>query len=245
MRPTRAQQLAETLERELRASTDPVRAEGAKRYLKSELEFIGITTDQLRRAVRAALRDATLDRPAIHELIETLWSRGVFELRAAAMEVLIVRAPTLGLEDLELLEKLLRDAHTWALVDGIAAWIVGAIIEQAPEATAVLDRWSRDRDFWLRRAAMLALLLPLRRGAGDWERFTRYADTMLEEREFFIRKAIGWVLREVGKKRPHLVVEWLLPRASRAAGLVVREAIRYLPVADRTAILTAHKSSRA
>ena len=61
------------------------------------------------------------------------------------------------------------------------------------------------------------LLVALRQGGGDFERFGRYADAMLEEREFFIRKAIGWVLRDTGRKRPELVFEWLLPRA--AAGV--------------------------
>ena len=62
-----------------------------------------------------------------------------------------------------------------------------------------LDRWSRDEDFWIRRSAMLALLLPLRDGGGDWARFAGYADRLLEEKEFFIRKAICWVLRETSK----------------------------------------------
>jgi 3-methyladenine DNA glycosylase AlkD len=62
---------------------------------------------------------------------------------------------------------------------------------------------------------------------------------MLEEREFFIRKAIGWVLRETGKRRPDLVTAWLEPRASRAAGLTVREAVKHLPDEDRDRVLRA------
>jgi DNA alkylation repair enzyme len=53
------------------------------------------------------------------------------------------------------------------------------------------DRWAADSDFWLRRSAMLALLISLREGRGDFDRFGRYADAMLCEREFFIRKAIA------------------------------------------------------
>src|SRR2546421_683608 len=64
-----------------------------------------------------------------------------------------------------------------------------------------------------------------------------YADRRLEEREFFIRKAIGWVLREVSKKRPDLVFEWLEPRAARASGVTTREAVKYLSPSQRHAIL--------
>ena len=96
----------------------------------------------------------------------------------------------------------------------------------------------------MRRSALLALLLPLRRGDGDFERFSRYADAMLEEREFFIRKAIGWVLRDTSKRRPELVAAWLGPRAGRASGVTVREAVKYLAEPQREAILATYRASR-
>ena len=81
-------------------------------------------------------------------------------------------------------------------------------MERYPQLGSVLDRWARDDNFWIRRSAMFALLKPSRRGEGDFERFAGYADAMLEEKEFFIRKAIGWVLRETAKKQPDLVHGW-------------------------------------
>ena len=99
--------------------------------------------------------------------------------------------------------------------------------------------WATDDDFWIRRAALLALLIPLRQGAGDFDRFARYADALLDEREFFIRKAIGWVLRDTARKRPDLVYEWFLPRAARASGVTVREVLKPLSDAQRAAIQAA------
>lgn len=109
---------------------------------------------------------------------------------------------------------------------------------------ATLDCWAADSDFWVRRAALLVHLLPLRQGRGDFERFARYADGMLEEREFFIRKAVGSVLRDLSKRRPEVVAASLRPRAQRASRVTVREAVKYLPVADREAILTAYRWGR-
>ena len=60
---------------------------------------------------------------------------------------------------------------------------------------------------------------------------------MLEEREFFIRKAIGWVLRDTARKRPEMVAEWLRPRVQRASGLTVREAVKPLPPETRDQLL--------
>jgi 3-methyladenine DNA glycosylase AlkD len=80
------------------------------------------------------------------------------------------------------------------------------------------------------------LLVPLRRGAGDSERFGRYADAMLDEREPFIGKAIGWVLRDTAKRRPDRVFAWLLPRVGRASGVTRREALKPLSPDQRAAL---------
>ena len=64
---------------------------------------------------------------------------------------------------------------------------------------------------------------------------------MLEEKEFFIRKAIGWVLRETAKRRPWLVPDWLAPRVHRASGVTMREAVRPLPADVRERLLTGYR----
>ena len=107
----------------------------------------------------------------------------------------------------------------------------------------MLDRWATDPDFWIRRSSLLAELRPLRAG-GDLAPFLRRADAMLDEKEFFIRKAIGWVLREVGKRRPSEVVAWLAPRTHRASGVTMREAVKYLPSEDADRLSKAYREQR-
>jgi 3-methyladenine DNA glycosylase AlkD len=67
---------------------------------------------------------------------------------------------------------------------------------------------------------------------------------MLEEREFFIRKAIGWVLREAGKRQPDAVAAWLAPRTHRASGVTMREAVKYLPPAVAGELMAAYRDRR-
>lgn len=211
------------------------RAAGAKAYLKSGLTFIGIDTPTLRREARH-WRDAHADWDvdALCQLTEALWRRQVFELRSLAVMLLVGKASELEPRHLAVLERLLRDSHTWALVDEIAPRLVGPMLERHPRATsAVVDRWARDPDFWLRRAALLTLLLPMRRGDGDWTRFERYAAPLVDDREFFIRKAMGWVLREAATRQPDRVVAFVTPRAARLSGVTWREATRKLPAARR------------
>jgi 3-methyladenine DNA glycosylase AlkD len=234
--------VADRLERAMAAIGISGRAAQEKRYLKSDLAFLGATVWQIRAQVKAAVGElGDLDHDRLVALVEALWSRPIFERRMAATVLLELRTDLLRESDLPLLERLLRESGTWALVDGLAVNVVGAVLAADPDRTiAVLDRWSTDDDFWIRRSALLAWLRPLRGGA-PLDRFLAYADAMLEEREFFIRKAIGWVLREVGKRRPAEVGAWLAPRTARASGVTVREAIKYLPDADRDRLMDAHR----
>jgi 3-methyladenine DNA glycosylase AlkD len=234
------QDLAICVERALRNAGDPGRAEQEKRYLKSELEHVGASVPTIRRIVKAELAaHGPLTHDELIDCVSALWTRQVHECRMAAVELLELRQDALRASDIDMIERLLRESRTWALVDGLAASVVGDLVERYPELSETLDRWSADEDFWIRRSALLALLLPLRRGEGDFERFGRYADAMLEDREFFIRKAIGWVLRDTARKRPGLVFEWLAPRAARASGVTIREAQKHLSAEQRSEIAAA------
>jgi len=247
---THAAELAHRLTERLREQGTPERAAGAKAYLKSDLDFLGVTVPALRRELRRLLAEQPpLDRAEALALAEALWDEGPFESKAAAAELLSLRTSILGFADLSLVERLLRDSHTWALVDALAPSVAGPVLDRMdpahPDRRALLERWATDPDFWIRRAALLVHLLPLRRGGGDFPTFARHADAMLEEKELFIRKAIGWVLRDTSKMRPELVARWLLPRAGRASGVTVREAVKYLGEGEREAILAGYQGRRA
>ena len=219
-------ELAAKIERALKPLGTKDRAVHEKAYLKSDLVHLGVTMPKLRAAVKSVGKGS--DRAAVLAAVEAMWPRGIFELRSASVELLVLTVKQLEAKDVKLIERLLRESKTWALVDALSTAVVSPLVETHPALTKTLDRWATDDDFWIRRAAMLALLVPMRKGGGDFERFGRYADAMLEEKEFFIRKAIGWILREVSRKRPELVVEWLAPRAHRASGLTLREGTRHL-----------------
>jgi 3-methyladenine DNA glycosylase AlkD len=238
--------IARDLEAELQDAGEPGRAEQEKRYLKSALQHYGASVPAIRRVAKGALAASpALGHDDLVRLVEALWSRPVHECRAAAVELLDLRSDLLGPADIDLLERLIRESKTWALVDGLAASITGPLVERFPELGKAIDRWAADDDFWIRRSALLALLLPLRQGAGDFERFGRYADAMLAEKEFFIRKAIGWVLRDTSRKRPELVYDWILPRARRVSGVTVREAVKRLSPTQRDGILAEYRAGKA
>jgi 3-methyladenine DNA glycosylase AlkD len=230
------------LDARLREVGTPRRAEGEKRYLKSDLEFTGAMV----RDVRAAVREL-VPRMGHDELVAMateLWAVPIFERRQAAVFLLARDARVLSAEDLPVIERLGRESRTWALLDYLAVDVLGPMVEANPDGLRTnLDRWSTDPDFWVRRGSLLAELRPIRGGA-PMDRFLARAERMLEEREFFIRKAIGWVLREAGKRRPADVAAWLAPRTHRASGVTMREAVKYLPAADADRLMTAFRDHR-
>ncbi len=236
-----AASLADGVERALRAEARPERAEKEKRYLKSSLVHLGASVPAIRRAAAAVRRaHPDLSRADLLAIVDALWAPGVHERRAAAVELLELYVDRLAAKDLAgVVEPLLRASRTWALVDDLAASVAGPLVERFPALGRTLDRWAEDEDFWLRRAALLAELVALREGRGDFARFGRHADAMLGETEFFVRKAIGWVLRDASRRDPGRVARWLLPRAARASGLTLREATKHLPPAARAEVLAA------
>lgn len=230
------------LDAALRSAGSPERAEGEKRYLKSDLEFYGVDVPTTRRVVKAFLAAHTLDRAGLVDTVTDLWDRLVHERRMAAALLLESESGLLESDDVALVERLLRESRTWALVDLLAVSVAGPLLDRDPDAAMTLDRWATDEDFWIRRSALLAHLRALRSGGGDFERFGRYADAMLEEKEFFIRKAIGWVLRDTARRQPSLVYDWLAPRAHLASGVTVREAVKRLPAPEAARIMDAYRT---
>ncbi|WP_167536449.1 DNA alkylation repair protein [Streptomyces ficellus] len=208
------------------------RAERDRAYLRSDLTHLGVPVPDVRRTVTGARRDlGPFTREDTLRLAELLWPGDVYEHRMAAVETLTARAAVLLLpEDLAVVERYVRASRTWALVDALAVHAVGAVVAREPVSCGdTLDRWARDEDFWLRRTALLALIPGIRAGSPDLRRLSRYADAMLDEREFFIRKAIGWVLRELSVRDPGFVAGWVRERRPRMSGLTYREAVRRLP----------------
>jgi 3-methyladenine DNA glycosylase AlkD len=209
---------------------DTGRAGQAKRYLKSDLDFLGVSVPAIRSAVSDVARThRELDRDGALAWARALWREPVHERRTAAVEVLRWYAGHLLPADLALVEAWVREAHGWAYVDPLAGDIAGQVALLHPDAWSLIDAWATDEDFWVRRSALLTLLPGIRRAGLDRERFERYATPMLAEKEFFIRKAIGWVLRETAKKDPAYVAAWTRSRLDQMSGVTFTEAVRRLP----------------
>ena len=222
---------------ELQAQGEPRRAVSERAYLKSDLEHYGVPVPAIRKVTRAV---PVAGRGELLGLVDELWGP-VHELRMVSIELLIRHVGLLEAADLSVPERLIRDSATWAYVDALAVKVTGALIVRYPDLAVALDGYVEDANFWIRRTALLALLPAIGTGDGDLARLSRYGDLLLGEQEFFIRKALGWVLRELSKADPAWVVAWVEPRASRLSGVTIREAVRHLPAADAVRLMTLYR----
>lgn len=222
------------LRRALEGEGSPERAASEAAYLRSSRHHFGVNVPRCRALSRAweqSLPD--VDNTTLWDTLDLLWGDGSLEMSRCAVEIAIRRAAPTA-ESARRVDRWLREAETWALLDALAVDLLGRfLIADEHMIDPFLERWSTDDVFWVRRAALLAPIRQLRSGQPGFARFGRYADAQLDDREFFIRKAIGWVLREACKSMPDQVVDWVTPRVHRMSGLTFREATRRLPAADR------------
>jgi 3-methyladenine DNA glycosylase AlkD len=222
--------LGDEVRTRLRAAADPERAAGMAAYMRSaetgNLPFLGVRRPEVRRIVRAAAAERPADVAARVAEVRDLWDRAEFrEERYAAQDLLGLRWSRGRLDLLDLHRHLAVTGAWWDHVDEVAHRVGDLAIAHPQEMAPVLRAWSRDPSMWLRRLAILGQLR--RRDQVDLPLLADVIEANLEDREFFVRKAIGWALRDVSRYHP----EWV--RAFVAghdlSPLSRREALRHLP----------------
>jgi 3-methyladenine DNA glycosylase AlkD len=221
----------------LAGAGDPVRAAGQQAYMKSEIPYRGITGPQLRALLRPLLVDPALAPRTREEWeadVRALWEAPAYrEERYAALAVSGHRAARAWQDPatLPLYHHLVQTGAWWDLVDPLAADRIGPVLLHHRDAvTPPIRDWAVDEDLWVRRAAMLAQLK--HREATDTALLAEVLDANLEDsvhgRQFFVRKAVGWALRQHARTDPQWVRDYVDSRGPRLAGLSRREALKHL-----------------
>lgn len=215
----------------LRERSDPVRAEQQQKYMKSDLPFFGVAVPEVRRIARETSRAVRFANPdAWQEAILSIWRTAERrEELYAAVELLNDPAyrAWLSPDRINLVRELVVTGAWWDLVDAIASNAVGRMLASHRDETgAILRSWSVDDNIWLRRTAILAQL----RFKADTDQvlLTDVIEPSVERPEFFLRKAIGWALREYSKVDPEFVLDFMAGNADRLSPLTRREGLKVL-----------------
>ena len=211
----------------LRSRKDPTYAAGAQRYMKSEMPYLGVRMPEVRRLSRAAARrHPPTDAAALERAVRALWDDADFrEERYAAQALLRSPLVTGNLRLLPLHERIVRTGAWWDHVDE-AARHAGDLLDahQAP-MTERVRAWSTDQDMWLRRVSIIGQLR--RRERTDTDLLGAVIEANLDDGEFFIRKAIGWALRQHARTDPDWVRAFVAAHPA-LSPLSRREALKHL-----------------
>ena len=217
------------------ALADAQQAEGMKAYMLNQFAFLGIRAPVRRDAVKALLKQP-FTQDELLTLAEALWAMPQREFHYTAVDLLAKQHARLTTKALPRLLKLVQRHSWWDTVDGLAG-VVGDILLAARAQDADIQRhadaWLLHKNLWVRRIALLHQLGW--REQTDAERLFRYALALGGEKEFFIRKAIGWALRDYARTDPVAVGAFLDQHAQQLSGLTVREAGKHLQRAQTDA----------
>jgi 3-methyladenine DNA glycosylase AlkD len=223
-------ELVADLRQALAEHADPDRAPDMQRYMKSALPFRGLTSPVLRATVRPLLSRVPAARADREATIRLLWDEAAFrEERYAALALLEAR-PLRGWRDpdlVPLVEHLVRTGAWWDLVDQIAGRTVAPMHREQPrQMRPVVLAWSRHEDLWLRRTAVLSQLGS--KAATDRDLLAQVVLANADRTEFWLRKAIGWALRDLARTDPGWVRAFLATHGDRLSALSRREAAKHL-----------------
>ncbi len=208
-------------------AADADRAPAMARYMKDRFAFFGLSAPDRRAIQRSVLGSWAPSATDLVAFTDAAWSRPERELQYAACDLVARsarRCPPAFLADLE---RWITTRSWWDTVDALAP-SVGMLVLEYPELTATMDRWIEADDFWLARVALIHQLRY--KTATDAERLFRYCTRRAADREFFIRKGIGWALREYSKTDPAAVVAFVAAHEAELSPLSRREALRRVPV---------------
>ena len=214
--------------RSLKAVEDPERAVSMAAYMKTDMPFYGVSSP----ARRPIARELKLLYPAgsateYRENVRVLWALPHREEKYLAIGYALSFKKLITIEQIDLYQQLVLEGAWWDFVDVIASDLVGRVVlTDRARMRPTLEEWIDHDDMWLRRTALLAQLR--HKTTTDEAMLFDFCQRRAHEKEFFIRKAIGWALREYARVNPEAVRGFLRDHEAHLSGLSRREAGKHL-----------------
>jgi len=206
---------------------NPARAAGMKAYMRHQFPFLGVPTPERRRVAKAVLRSmASPSESDLRELSTALYNLPDREYQYVAVDHAAENIRRCSAGFLTHARALVTTKSWWDTVDGLAAGVVGPLVLAHPQLIADMDEWIHDDNVWVARTAILHQLR--NKSLTDESRLFRYCELQAAHKDFFIRKAIGWALREYSKTNPEAVRVFIDSRADTLSGLSKREGMLWI-----------------
>lgn len=217
--------LVDRLRAQLAAVADPERAKAMAAYMRHQFPFLGVPSPKLKLALRAA-QPGRLDQAELTAVSRRLWRIPEREYQYAACALLSRFSKVCGPDFLAVAKDFIVTKSWWDTVDTLASHTVGTLVHKHSQLVTTMDEWVRGDNLWLARTAILYQLGY--KEATDADRLFRYALIKADHPDFFMRKAIGWALRQYAWVAPEAVRAFVLAHEAKFSGLTKREALKNL-----------------
>lgn len=226
--PDLAAIVIDRLTAEFEANRDAERAGPMSAYMKNQFPFLGIPAPRQRAIAGHALRGLLPpSEPELVAVVTACWDKAEREYQYFGVNYITKHIGRCSVTFIESLERSIAEKPWWDTVDGLAKNGVGRLVSSHPhELLPVLERWIDDDNLWLARAAILHQLGYKDR--TDPDLLFRYCLHRAADRDFFMRKAIGWALRQYSWTNPDAVCRFVDDHESALSGLTRREALKHV-----------------
>ena len=214
------------LYKELNKKRDPEVAVPMKKYMRNQFEFFGIKSEERRLLCKDYMNSKPLPTGGeLRAIVSELWTLPERDFQYFAIELLMKCKKQWNEQDIVLFEQLIVNKSWWDSVDYLANHVTGPWFRKYPKhIKKITGRWNKSDNIWLQR---MSLLFQLKyKKETDLSLLFRYIKNLSESREFFVQKAIGWILREYSKTDPEAVLGFL--KENELKPLSRREAMKVI-----------------
>lgn len=226
-----SKQIVQIARKQLSILSDSSLAQANKSYFKSHYDFYGVSKKQINdlgKKIKRQWKDTTLNELEI--VLSELQSSMFHEEKTLAIVlatnfITLFESKHVG----SIFFNWIAQSQTWDHVDEISICLVGEFVYRNPILFNDLFQWSKHSYLWIQRASLISYLPSIRRKSSNLTILKNICSSLVEEEDFFIRKAIGWVLRELSEKEPDETINILRSISQKASKLTIREATRKLP----------------
>ena len=223
--------------RALEEAAEPERAAAIKEDRRTDLEVLAVRAPALKRIVKRGFSFYAEPEARVLAVWDALWSASpYFEVLSAALEFYGVRAKKrVDPQWWPVLKRWSARVENWAHADGLAV-LYSRLLESDPEAVyGQIERWNADSDQWLRRVSLVSLIHYTGKNAVflPLDKVLPLTDACLEDERYYVQKAVGWVLREMGHVYPDEIRQYLEQNMAALSSVAFSRAIERRDPAER------------
>lgn len=220
------EQYIKHIENEYILNSNPVNAVGQKAYMKNQFEYYGISTPVRRAISKPFLQKEFLpEKKDLDSIVKILWQKPQREFQYFSQELVEKFKNNMSILDIKLFEFMILNKSWWDTIDFIAPKLVGEYFKKYPkERDKKIEKWIESGNIWLQRSSILFQLKY--KNDLDFDFLSYVINSLLGSKEFFINKAIGWILRDHSRISPNLVIDFV--ENTKLSSLSKKEALRLL-----------------